>query len=238
LKNPLTYAAFVIPGSFLLALPVLADDPGRINAYVTPYYNSAGPAIRIGKYSAGLASKNQGQFVAAILHMKEHWTQLTFLDLYVGAIRLYDLGYRKEATYWFYSAQYKGRQFALLVDQKKMGSIGDPGFELYHAQDAFFQLAGPDINGYAFGDIDALVAIIRKVQNANRTVANLQTIYPGIAFTNVAQWQRDNAELNAGLGKLMLSLMDQKDAIKRQREQNGTEARFKHLTTRQFPGGL
>jgi len=28
---------------------------------------------------------------------------LSFLELYVGAIRLYDLGYRDEAVYWFYS---------------------------------------------------------------------------------------------------------------------------------------
>ncbi|HXO16871.1 MAG TPA: hypothetical protein VN909_01745, partial [Candidatus Dormibacteraeota bacterium] len=169
--------------------------------------------------------------------MKEHWTELDFVELYVGAIRLYDHGYRNEATYWFYTAQYRGRQFALIVDQKKMGSIGDPGFELYHAQDAFFQLAGPNINGYAFGDIDSLVKIIQGVQQANRIVPNLQAIYPGVTFVGKAQWPGENAELNAGLGKLGASLVSQKAAIAQQRRQNGTEARFALLTSKPFPGG-
>jgi|HubBroStandDraft_4_1064222.scaffolds.fasta_scaffold02164_12 hypothetical protein len=236
--KPLCFGAFVIASSFSLASPALADDPGHVDAYVTPYYNSAGPTIRIGKYSAGLASKNQGQFVATILQMKKQWSRLSFIDLYVGAIRLYDFGYRNEATFWFYSAQYDGRQFALLVNRDKLGSIGDPGFELYHAQDAFFELVGPDINGYAFGDVDTLVAILRKVQSANRTVRDLQRIYPGTAFADKSSWDRTDEVLNSGLGALALQSTNRKAEIAQRRKQNGTQARFSHLTSKQFPGGL
>ena len=52
-----------------------------------------------------------------------------------------------------------------------MGSIGDPGFELFQAQNAFQQLVGPYINGYAFGDIDQLVPIIERVQKERKTRA-------------------------------------------------------------------
>jgi hypothetical protein len=231
-------ATLAVTTALSLVVPVSADDPGHINAYVTPYYNSAGPAIKVGKYSVGLASKKPGEFVATILRMKKQWGALNFLELYVGAIRLYDLGYRWEATYWFYSAQYQGRLYALLANKEKLGSIGDQAFELYHAQNAFFQLVGPNINGYAFGDIDSLVKIVRKVQDANYGVPNLQTMYPGVAFEHKSQWQAQNADLNAGLGKLAASLTDQKSQIKQQRAQNGTEARFSHLTSKQFPGGF
>ncbi|MGB8520518.1 MAG: hypothetical protein WCD38_10205, partial [Candidatus Tumulicola sp.] len=159
----------------------------------------------------------------------------SFLELYVGAVRLYDLGYRDEATYWFYSAQYKGRQFALLADPKRLGSIGDRGFELYHAQDAFLQLVGPSINGYAFGDIDPLVRTIRKVQSENHTVLDMPALYPGVAFIPKAQWQRANEKLNAGLGELASSLAGSKADIARERAQNGTQARLAHLTSRPFP---
>ncbi len=216
----------------------VAADPSRIDAYVTPYYNSSGPVIRIGKYSAGLASKNDGQFVATIQRMKKEWSGLSFVELYVAAICLYDRGYRNEATYWFYSAQYAGRQFALLADQQKLGSIGDRGFELYHAQNAFLELVGPDINGYAFGDVDSLASTIRKVQRANQTVRNVQGIYPGVAFASKSSWQRINADLNSGLGTLAVQLTNQKAEIKAQRVQNGTEARFSQLTSKPFPGGL
>jgi hypothetical protein len=227
--------ALLVAALCALGAPALADDPGRIDAYVTPYYNSSGPVVRIGTYSAGLASNNQATVVATIRQMKRRWSQLDFLELYVGAIRLYDLGYRNEATYWFYSAQYKGRQFAMLADSKHLGSIGDRGFELYHAQDAFFQLVGPDVNGFAFGDIDSLTHVIRKVQDENRTVQNMPAIYPGVAFIPKAQWQRANAQLNAGLGRLASSLLAQKAEIARQRAQNGTTARFSHLTSTPFP---
>jgi hypothetical protein len=230
-------AALLAFAAAALSSPAAADDPSHIGAYVTPYYDSSGPVIRVGKYSAGLASRNPDTFVATVLRMKKSWSALTFPELYVAAIRLYDLGYRNEATYWFYSAQYKGRQFALLADQKKLGSIGNPAFELYHAQQAFFQVVGSDINGYAFGDIDALVPIIRRVQNENRTVPNLQSIYAGVAFLQKSEWQRINATLNAGLGQLAAQLTSQKSEIRQQRAQNVTAARFPR-TSKRFPGGF
>jgi hypothetical protein len=218
--------------------PARSDDPGRIDAYVTPYYNSVGPVVHAGKYSAGLASNNEAQFVATIRRMLGNRSRLTFIELYVGATRLYDMGFRNEATYWFYSAQYGGRLYALLVDQKKMGSLGSPGSERYHAQDAFFQLLGPNINGFAFRDIDSLLKVVRKVQSENRAVPNMTALYPGIAFIPKSQWAQKNAELSSGLGKLTASLTDQKSRIAQQRAQNGTQARFAHLTSKPFPGGF
>jgi len=230
--------AAIAGGSMWPASPAWADDPGKIDAYVTPYYNSAGPVVHVGRYSAGLSASNESQFVATIRQMQKRWSQLSFAELYVGSIRLYDMGYRNESAYWFYTAQYRGRLFALLIDQKKMGSIGSPGFELYHAQDAFFQLVGPNVNGYAFGNIDSLVKIIRRVQNENRTVPNVASIYPGVSFVAKSQWSAKNQELNSGLGKLTVSLVNQKAQIAEQRSQNGTEARFSHLTSKPFPGGF
>jgi hypothetical protein len=227
--------ALAAAGSFSLASPALADDPGRIDVYVTPYYDSSGPIVRVGRYSDGLASPDEKRFVDTILQMKKRWSELTFMEAYVGAVRLYDWGYRDEATYWFYSAQYRGRQYALLVDQKRLGSIGDRGFELYHAQNAFFQLVGPDVNGYAFGNVDSLVSIVRKVQKENASVPDLQSIYPGVTFVARAQWQSKNATLNAGLGSLASSLPSRKADISRERHENGTEARFSGLRSKPFP---
>jgi hypothetical protein len=224
----------IISGAFAAAA---SGDPGKVDAYVTPYYNSAGPVVHVGEYSAGLAAPDGQLFVGTIRKMKGRWMQLSFPQLYVAAIRLYDLGYRKEAIYWFYTAQYRGRQFALLTDQKKLGGIGDPGFELYHAQNAFFELTGPTINGYAFGDIDSLVAIVHRVQNENHSVPAMQSIYPGVAFAAKAQWSKINDGLNAGLGNLAESLVQQRSSIEQERAQNGTAARYSHLTDKPFPGG-
>jgi hypothetical protein len=210
-------------------------NPSHIDAYVTPYYDSKGPAVNVGRFSSGLASAKEADFLTTIAQMKKDWDRLTFPELYVAAIRLYDLGYRKEAVYWFYSAQYRGRQFGVLLDQTKMGSIGSPGFELLHAQNAFYQLVGTYINGYAFGDTDGLVKIVEKVQKEGRHIPDLQAAYPGVTFRSKSEWQSANAELADGMNQLISMLKEKKDDIRRQRVERGVEDRFSKLTSKELP---
>ena len=211
-------------------------NPEHIDVYVTPYYNSKGPEVSVGRFSSGLASTKEADFLATIARMKKDWDRLTFPELYVAAIRLYDLGYRKEAVYWFYSAQYRGRQFGVLLDQTKMGGIGSPGFELLHAQNAFYQLVGPYINGYAFGDTDGLVKIIEKVQNQGRHIPDLQAAYPGVTFKSKSEWESANTDLANGMNQLISTLKEKKDEIRRQRIERGMEEKFSKLTNKDLPG--
>jgi hypothetical protein len=210
-------------------------NPSHIDAYVTPYYDSKGPQISVGRFSSGLASAKEDDFLNTIAQMKKNWDRLTFPELYVAAIRLYDLGYRKEAVYWFYSAQYRGRQFGVLLDQAKMGSIGSPGFELLHAQNAFYQLVGTYINGYAFGDTDGLVKIVERVQKEGRQIPDLQAAYPSVTFRNKNEWPSANAELADGMNQLISMLKEKKDDIKRQRVERGVEETFSKLTSKELP---
>src|SRR5919204_1593394 len=198
-------------------------NPSHVDVYVTPYYNSKGPEIKVGRFSSGLASAKEDEFLNTIAQMKKDWDRLTFPERYVAAIRLYDLGYRKEAVYWFYTAQYRGRQFGVLLDQTKMGSIDSPGFELLHAQNAFYQLVGPYINGYAFGDMDGLVKIVERVQKEGRRIPDLQAAYPNVTFKNKSEWQSANTDLANGMDQLISTLKEKKDEIKRQRAERGME---------------
>src|SRR6266446_10899643 len=213
-------------------------DPAHIEVYITPYYNSNGPAIEVGRFSSGLAAKSESEFLATIAKMKQSWDTLNFAETYVAAIRLYDLGFRKDSIYWFYSAQYRGRLFATLIDQDKMGSIGSTGFELFQAQNAFQQLVGPYINGYAFGDIDQLIPIIERVQREGRVVPDLTKIYPRVAFKKKSEWDAGNKGLNEGLTKLLMTLKDQKASIKQQRIERGMEAKFSKLPSKDLPKEL
>jgi hypothetical protein len=210
-------------------------DPAHIEVYVTPFYNSKGPTIDVGAPSNGLAAKNEPEFVATIEKMKKSWDTLNFPETYVAAIRLFDMGFRKESIYWFYSAQYRGRLFASLIDRDKMGSMGDPGFELFQAQNAFQQLVGPYINGYAFGDIDQLVPIIERVQREGKTVPDLTKIYPRVAFKPKSEWDPGNKGLNEGLTKLLMTLKNEKASIKQQRIERGMEAEFSKLPSKDLP---
>src|SRR5436190_1695123 len=230
-------AVLVFIGCVGLAAGQTITDPAHIEVYVTPYYNSKGPAIDVGPFSKGLATKNKSEFLATISTMKQSWNSLNFAETYVAAIRLYDLGFRKESIYWFYSAQYRGRLFATVIDQDKMGSIGSTGFELFQAQNAFQQLVGPYINGYAFGDIDQLIPIIEKVQTEGKTVPDLTKIYPRVAFKPKSEWDAGNKGLNEGLTKLLTTLKEQKTSIKQQRIERGMEAKFSKLPSKELPKG-
>ena len=230
-------ASLVFIGCAGLAAGQTITDPAHIDVYITPFYNSKGPAIEVGPFSSGLAAKNESAFVATIAKMKKSWDTLNFPEMYVAAIRLYDLGFRKESIYWFYSAQYRGRLLASLIDRDKMGSIGDPGFELFQAQNAFQQLVGPYINGYAFGDIDQLVPIIERVQREGKIVPDLTKIYPRVTFKPKSEWDTANRGLNEGLTKLLITLKNEKASIKKQRIEHGMEAKFGKLPSKELPKG-
>jgi hypothetical protein len=230
-------ALLVFIGFASLAAGQTITDPAHIDVYITPYYNSKGPTIEVGQSSSGLAAKNESEFVATIAKMKKSWDTLNFAETYVATIRLYDLGYRKESIYWFYSAQYRGRLFASLIDRDKIGNMGDPGFELFQAQNAFQQLVGPYINGYAFGDIDQLVPIIEKVQREGKTVPDLTKIYPRVTFKPKSEWDAANKGLNDGLTKLLVTLKNEKASIKQQRKEHGMEAKFGKLPSKDLPKG-
>jgi hypothetical protein len=233
---PIALLAFV--SCIGLATSQTITDPAHIDVYVTPFYNSKGPTIDVGPYSNGLAAKNEGEFVATIQRMKKSWDTLNFPEAYAAAIRLYDLGFRKESIYWFYSAQYRGRLFASLIDREKMGSMGAPGFELFQAQNAFQQLVGPYINGYAFGDIDQLVPIIERVQKEGKAVPDLTKIYPRVAFKPKSEWHAANKALNEGLTTLLITLKNEKASIKQQRIERGMESKFGRLPSKDLPKGF
>ena len=233
--NKLAFALVaLIFSSFALQAAPPDINPSHIDAYITPYYNSKGPEVSVGRFSSGLASAKEDDFLTTIAQMKRAWDRLTFPELYVGAIRLYDLGYRKEAVYWFYSAQYRGRQFGVLLDQTKMGSIGSPGFELLHVQNAFYQVVGTYINGYALYT-DGLVKVVETVQKEGRNIPDLQAAYPGVTFKNRNEWPSANAELADGMNQLISMLKEKKDDIKRQRVERGVEKKFSKLTSKELP---
>ena len=57
--------------SFALKAAQPEIDPSHIDVYVTPYYDSKGPAISIGRFSSGLASGKEDDFLATIAAMKK-----------------------------------------------------------------------------------------------------------------------------------------------------------------------
>jgi len=139
----------------LLAAPAFAAEPvRRVGIDVQPYYEvareaDAAPRVAVGKtYDGLLASTKREDILAArdlILAKPELVTPMVLMVL---AIRLYDVGLRDDAVFWFYVAKDRYIVMSEVLD------VRHPG--LAQVEDAilnFSTLAGPVINGYAFCDL-------------------------------------------------------------------------------------
>ena len=137
------------------SLPAVAAEPVRhIGVYVQPFYEAAHtpgerPRVAVGNQYNNLLSSNRREDILAardlIIAKPALVTPMTMMVL---AIRLYDVGLRDDAVFWFYVA--KDRYIVL----SEVLNVKTP--QLAQADDAirnFAALAGPVINGYAFCDL-------------------------------------------------------------------------------------
>ncbi len=144
----------VIAGLVLSMAAARAAEPVRqVPIYVQPYYQSAtrpgsAPQVRVNRqFDALLASSRRADVIAARDAIQASPKLVTPMTLMVLAIRLYDVGLRDDAVFWFYVAKERAIVLSEVLD---MGTRG-----LAQADEAtrsFATLAGPVINGYAFCD--------------------------------------------------------------------------------------
>jgi hypothetical protein len=137
-----------------------AEPVKQVGIYVEPFYRSArapgeAPQVKVGsRYDALLASSKREAILAARDAMVADTRTVTPMALMALAIRLYDVGERDEAVFWFYAA--KDRMLILTeVAAPNAAQLA----QALEAVQAFSTLAGPVINGYAFCDFKNQQAI-------------------------------------------------------------------------------
>jgi hypothetical protein len=131
-----------------------AEPVKFINLYVLPYYESSkdaagSPRVNTSKeHNALLASTKQADIVKARDDISQKNELITPITLAVLAIRLYDVGLRDDAVFWFYVAKDRYATLAAVADMNtsQLAQVAD-------AFKNFASLAGPVINGYAFCDL-------------------------------------------------------------------------------------
>jgi hypothetical protein len=82
--------------------------------------------------------------------------------------------------------------------------------------------------------MDGLVKVVERVQQDGRRISDLQTTYPGVTFRSNSEWQSANTDLADGMSKLISTMKEKKDDIKRQRIQQGIEEKFSKLTNKEL----
>jgi hypothetical protein len=223
-----------------LILPTIPPDPtatpaptsaqqtnaSPISISVEPFYNSQGTQINVGTYSEQIRTDDLQTLSKTAQEMAQQKEVLTPEQMYVLAIRLYDLGDKDDSIYWYYEAQFRARLFQQAIEPAQMVKVGDKTFELSTAYNSFQKMAGEFINGYAGCDLDNWIKFATMVQNDNPSPPALDQIFPNTVFVQRDQWQKINDDVAAGLAKLIDYISKNGETIKQQRAQKSMDTQY------------
>ncbi len=149
---------------FCLAVSVAASaQPVRhVGIYVQPYYVSGAtagdpPQVAVAaKFDARLASTDSATIAQVRDEIMSQPEWITPMTMMVLAIRLYDVGLRDDAVFWFYVAKDRYATVAGVLN------VSHPLLaQSRHAVAGFAGTAGYFINGYAFCDLQKQAAARR-----------------------------------------------------------------------------
>ncbi len=206
--------------------PVLQAQGAFISVTISPYFASEGTQISVGEYSEELRTDNLQELTALAEKMSQQREILTPEQMYVLAIRFYNLGDKDTSIYWYYEAQFRARLFQQAVEPAQMVSTNDTTFLLSSAYDSFQKLVGEYINGYAGCDLDMWVKYTQMVKEDNPNPPELDQIFPDTLFVGRDRWQTINDEVGAGLAKLSNYISENGTLIKQQRAQQNMDAKY------------
>ena len=210
------------------------DEPiRRIDVYVSPYSAAASEAGGTPQVSVGgapfdqlLASNRREDILAARDRIQAEPEAITPMTLMVLAIRLYDVGERDDAVFWFYVAKHRYTTLAYSAD------VNAPALEAADsAMSAFNSLAGPYINSYAFCDV-------KKQQAANQRAYEWVRDHPYAALYHekLPRLPGDpQANIQKGLDAIAKGIADEKALVadpkamaelQQRRKKNNVDAQF------------
>jgi len=211
-----------------------ADDARvkRIAIYVEPFYAASRepegtPRVEVStKYDRLLASSNAEDVTRARDLMQQEWDTITPMTMMVLAIRLYDVGLRDDAVFWYYAARNRYLTTMRVADMKARELSGVEG-----AMTSFVYLAGPVINGYAFCDIEKQQAIAKNALKwtiDHPYTALLNPAIPGLPGDRKENVRKAFNEMLDAIAKeeAYLAVMPNVDAIKKQRRESDADVKY------------
>jgi hypothetical protein len=130
-----------------------------VDIYVTPFYTAAPTEKKRtvavdSRFDKFLRSDDRAKILDAQSAIRSEPANISPITMMVLASRLYDIGERDAAVFWFYAAKDRFFTMADVLEGYGKPAPFTPKGEFYAAVGSFVRLAGPLINGYAFCDIE------------------------------------------------------------------------------------
>jgi len=198
----------------------------RIPFYALPYYNFDPLTITIGQYQKELVSNNISDIETIESNILKNINKTNVETLYFLSIRLFDLGKKDDAFYWFMTAQTRARIFANMLDKEKIGSIGSKAFELKQLFVSLNRLVGEYMNGYGFNDIEKGIEVYKKVKSEVKDIQSYKSVYPEISFLDDKNLETEKSKKERDLQEGITYITENKELIKKSRVENGIQDKY------------
>jgi hypothetical protein len=194
--------------------------------YAVPYYNYSPLTITIGKYKNELLTSDSATLNRLAATIKADINNTDVESLYFLSIRLYDLGKKDAAFYWFHTAKARARVFVTMLDPAKTGRMGAPAFEREQLFGAIDEGVGEYLNGYGFNDLNKCIAVLERVRSEVKGIGSYKAVYRQLFFRDDANLQSAKVETAADLGKLIAYIKANKAALRADRIKNGVQDKY------------
>lgn len=201
-------------------------NPKPMSISILPFYDYQDIQINVGNYSEELKAKDIQILAGLAQEMAQQKELLTPEQMYVLAIRFYDLGDKDTSIYWYYEAQFRAKLFQQAIEPAQYVTLADQAFKLNTAYDDFTRMAGEYVNGYAGCDLDNWVKFTQMVLADNTTPPALNQLFPDVLFVTEDRWQSINDEVSKGLATLIDYISKNGESIKQHRAQQDMDAKY------------
>ena len=225
IKTVITLSLFVL-FTFSATTTWGQGTKGHIPFYAEPYYNYDPLKITIGKYKNELLTNDTTKLTILANKIKADINNTNIESLYFLSVRLYDLGKKDDAFYWFQTAKSRARIFMNMLEPKKIGSIGDETFELKQLFITFNQIVGEYLNGYGLNDIDKGLAVFEKVKSEVKDIQSYKDVYKKVRFLDDKYLEIEKANKKKDFAQTTDYIKTHKEEIKKQRIDNGTQDKY------------
>ena len=199
---------------------------GPIPFYALPYYNYKPLTITIGKYKDRLMTTDTAALTRLAATIKADINNTDVESLYFLSIRLYDMGKKDAAFYWFQTAKARARVFITMLDPAKTGGIGAPAFEREQLFGAINESVGEYLNGYGFNDLNKCLAVFIRVRSEVKDIRSYKAVYKQMVFLDDARLESAKADKAADLGKTIAYIKANRAEIKAERIKNGVQDKY------------
>lgn len=199
----------------------------RIAVDIPPYYMHNGHRADVGAYSEGLSAADRNVVLQTASNMEKDWKNLPVTAMYVAALRLFEIGERDRALYWYEAAKYRAALFMKLLDgTSDMNRMGSKAFELSRAHTTFFLALRPYIGEYGLCDIGNYQKTAARAGFGRDDTPKLDTIYPGVVFLPDEKWPAAVKKVNEDFERQVERTAETYETIVKQRKAAGTQEQY------------